>query len=122
MLVTDTERFRTERLFARSWQIKDLPLAMELWGDPAVTALIDSRGKLSDAQVEEKLRAEIERERSHGVQYWAQWWVRRLRRATALGLYARRSEFRGWLPSRKVLLGYRPRNGSGARRARIFLA
>jgi len=71
MLVTDTERFRTERLVARSWQIKHLPLAMELWGDPAVTALIDSRGKLSDAQVEEKLRAEIERELSHGVQYWA---------------------------------------------------
>jgi [ribosomal protein S5]-alanine N-acetyltransferase len=68
--VTDTERFKTERLVARSWQIIDLPLAMELWGDPAVTALIDSRGKLSDAQVEEKLRAEIERERSHGVQYW----------------------------------------------------
>jgi RimJ/RimL family protein N-acetyltransferase len=41
------------------------------WGDPAVTALIDSRGKLTDAQVEEKLRAEIERERSSGVQYWA---------------------------------------------------
>ena len=69
--MTDTERFRTERLVARSWQIEDLPLARELWGDPAVTALIDSRGKLSDAQVAEKLRAEIERERSHGVQYWA---------------------------------------------------
>jgi [ribosomal protein S5]-alanine N-acetyltransferase len=69
--VTDTERFRTERLVARSWQIEDLPLAIELWGDPAVTALIDSRGRLSDAEVEEKLRAEIERERSHGVQYWA---------------------------------------------------
>jgi hypothetical protein len=37
---------------------------MELWGDPAVTALIDFRGKLTDAQVGEKLRAEIERERS----------------------------------------------------------
>ena len=69
--MTDTERFTTERLVARSWQIEDLPLAMELWSDPAVTALIDSRGRLSDAQVEEKLRAEIERERSHGVQYWA---------------------------------------------------
>jgi [ribosomal protein S5]-alanine N-acetyltransferase len=44
---------------------------MELWGDPAVTALIDSRDKLSEIQVEEKLRAEINRERSHGVQYWA---------------------------------------------------
>jgi hypothetical protein len=33
-------------------------------GDPAVTALIDSRGKLTNAQAGEKLRAEIERERS----------------------------------------------------------
>jgi RimJ/RimL family protein N-acetyltransferase len=65
------EKFRTPRLVARSWQIADLPLAIELWGDPAVTALIDSRGKLTEAQVLEKLDAEIERERSSGVQYWA---------------------------------------------------
>jgi len=68
--MTETEKFRTERLVARPWQIEDLPLAMELWGDPAVTALIDSRGKPTNAQVGEKLRAEIERERSGGVQYW----------------------------------------------------
>ena len=71
MVVTGTEIFRTERLLARSWQIEDLSFAMELWGDPAVTALIDSRGKLSRQQVAEKLCAEIDRERSHGVQYWA---------------------------------------------------
>src|SRR5260370_4740084 len=65
------EKFRTGRLAARSWEIEDLPLAMELWSDPAVTALIDSRGKLTEAQVYEKLNAEIERERSSGVQYWA---------------------------------------------------
>jgi len=65
------EKFRTRRLVARSWRIEDLPLAMELWGDPAVTALIDSRGKLTKAQVHEKLYAEIERERSSDVQYWA---------------------------------------------------
>src|SRR5205823_13030869 len=69
--MTETEKFRTERLVARPWQIEDLPLARELWGDLAVTALIDSRGKLTNAQVGEKLRAEIERERSGGVQYWA---------------------------------------------------
>ena len=40
-------------------------------GDPAVTVLIDSRGKLTEAQVHERLYAEIERERSSGVQYWA---------------------------------------------------
>jgi RimJ/RimL family protein N-acetyltransferase len=69
-IMTETQKFRTERLVARSWQIEDLPLALELWGDPAVTALIDS-GKLTNSQVGEKLRAEIERERSDGVQYWA---------------------------------------------------
>ena len=69
--MTETEKFRTERLVARPWQIEDLPLAMELWGDPVVTALIDSRSKLTKAQVGEKLRAEIERERYGGVQYWA---------------------------------------------------
>ena len=69
--VAGTEKFRTKRLVARSWRAEDLPFAMELWGDPAVTALIDARGKLSEAQVEEKLRAEIEREGSYGVQYWA---------------------------------------------------
>jgi RimJ/RimL family protein N-acetyltransferase len=65
------EKFRTERLVARSWRIEDLPLALELWGDPAVTALIDARGRLSEAQVREKLCVEIARERSRGVQYWA---------------------------------------------------
>jgi hypothetical protein len=35
---------------------------VELWGDPAVTTLIDSRGKLTEAQAQEKLYAEIERE------------------------------------------------------------
>jgi len=69
--MTETGRFRTERLVGPPWQIEDLPLAMKLWGDPAVTALIDSRGKLTTAQVGEKLRADIERERSGGVQYWA---------------------------------------------------
>ena len=39
---------------------------MELWGDPAVTALIDSRGKLTETQVYEKLNAEIERATDRG--------------------------------------------------------
>jgi [ribosomal protein S5]-alanine N-acetyltransferase len=65
------EKFRTGRLVARSWQTGDLRRAMALWGDPEVTALIDSRGKLTEAEVAEKLHAEIARERSSGVQYWA---------------------------------------------------
>ena len=69
--MTETEKFATARLVARSWRAEDLPLAMELWGDPAVMALIDSRGRLTADEVEAKLRAEIERERAVGVQYWA---------------------------------------------------
>jgi [ribosomal protein S5]-alanine N-acetyltransferase len=65
------EKFRTERLIARSWRVIDLPFAMQLWGDPAVTALIDARRGLSQSQVEDKLNTEVERERLHGVQYWA---------------------------------------------------
>jgi RimJ/RimL family protein N-acetyltransferase len=69
--VSDGEKFRTARLVARSWRADDLPFAMELWGDLAVMALIDARGQLTAAEVEEKLHAEIERERTEGVQYWA---------------------------------------------------
>ncbi len=46
----DTAKFSTERLLARSWRIDDLQFAMRLWGDPAVTALIDSRGQLTPPQ------------------------------------------------------------------------
>ena len=122
--MTETEKFRTERLVARSWQVEDLPLAMELWGDPAVTALIDSRGKLTNTQVGEKLRAEIERVRWRsvlGAFRSPQWRVRRLRRASAVALYARRGEFRSRVPSREALLGQGLRNGSSVRRARIRL-
>ena len=69
--MTDSEKFSTARLSARSWRTGDLPHAIELWGDPAVTALIDRRGKLTEEEVAQKLSAEIDRERSDGVQYWA---------------------------------------------------
>jgi len=69
--MSGAEKFRTARLVARSWRADDLPFAMELWGDPAVMALIDARGQLTADEVAEKLHAEIERERTAGVQYWA---------------------------------------------------
>jgi len=70
-MVNATERYRTERLVARSWRPEDLPFAMELWGDPSVMALIDAGGRFTAAEVEKKLRAEIERERVADGQYWA---------------------------------------------------
>jgi len=60
----------TARLGFRAWREGDIELAMSLWGDPEVVALIDSRGRLTRAQVRERLRREIENERAHGIQYW----------------------------------------------------
>jgi RimJ/RimL family protein N-acetyltransferase len=43
---------------------------MELWGDPLVTRLIDSRGQLSPEAVAERLQREIATFAEFGVQYW----------------------------------------------------
>ena len=43
------EKFRTERLVARTWDAEDLPLALELWGDPADSDQVVNRGDLSTA-------------------------------------------------------------------------
>lgn len=61
---------RSARLGFREWTRADRTLARALWGDPAVTALIDARGPLSDADVEQRLFDEIELADTYGVQYW----------------------------------------------------
>ena len=55
---------------ARKWELSDLPLALELWGDPDVTQLIVSQGKMNRDQVIQRLNDEIDRQKLHGVQYW----------------------------------------------------
>ncbi len=60
----------TSRLRFRSWREDDLPLALGLWGDPRVTALIDARPQLDEAAVGARLAVEIATERAHGFQYW----------------------------------------------------
>jgi RimJ/RimL family protein N-acetyltransferase len=60
----------TQRLGFRVWSEADFDLALGLWGDLEVTNLIDARGKLSEAQVRERLSQEMSTARSHGVQYW----------------------------------------------------
>ncbi|HEV8321400.1 MAG TPA: GNAT family N-acetyltransferase [Myxococcota bacterium] len=60
----------TVRLVFRSWRADDEPLARALWGDARVTALIDARGALDDAEMRRRLAVEIENERAHGFQYW----------------------------------------------------
>jgi RimJ/RimL family protein N-acetyltransferase len=59
---------KTERLGFRLWSENDLDLAISLWGDPEVTALIG--GPFSEEQIGERLAAEIANMKEHQVQYW----------------------------------------------------
>lgn len=58
------------RMVFRWWREDDVERARELWGDPRVTAFIDSRTALSRPDVEERLTAELRRAERDGVQYW----------------------------------------------------
>lgn len=60
----------SERLTFRAWRAHDVEHALALWGDPLVTALIDARGALDRAAVEERLAVEIAFGERYGVQYW----------------------------------------------------
>ena len=67
---TDRYFIQTARLGFRHWRKDDLDIALGLWGDIRVIRLIDARGELSRAQVQERLGAEIASQREHGLQYW----------------------------------------------------
>ncbi len=56
------------RLEFRTWNKDDFLLAMSLWGDPRVTALIG--GPFSEEAVQERLDRHIGLLEQHGIQYW----------------------------------------------------
>ena len=58
----------TERLVFSLWRTEHFPLALALWGDPRVSALIG--GPFSEAKARERLEMELAQQRLHGVQYW----------------------------------------------------
>jgi ribosomal-protein-alanine N-acetyltransferase len=60
---------RSSRLGFRLWRDGDLPLALALWGDPAVSRLI-AAGALSERDIRARLRQEIETQRRFRMQYW----------------------------------------------------
>jgi RimJ/RimL family protein N-acetyltransferase len=60
---------KSARLGFRRWQKDDLPLALQLWGDPAVTRHISARG-FTDHEIALRLELEIGNQRTHGIQYW----------------------------------------------------
>lgn len=59
----------TARLGLSHWQPADEPLALALWGDPAVSRYISVNG-FTDEQVRARLATEIENSEKHSVQYW----------------------------------------------------
>ncbi len=59
---------RSARLGFRCWREEDLGPAMELWGDPAVTALIG--GPFNATMAHARLAKEIAQMQEYGVQYW----------------------------------------------------
>ena len=59
---------KTARLGFRCWAESDLPIALQLWGDAEVTALIG--GPFPPEMVRERLVREIAQMNEFGVQYW----------------------------------------------------
>ncbi len=60
---------QSARLGFRCWRDVDLQLAVNLWGDPAVTRYI-AASPYTLREVQVRLRTEIEAERTHRIQYW----------------------------------------------------
>jgi ribosomal-protein-alanine N-acetyltransferase len=59
----------TTRLVFRAWRHDDLALAIAVWGDPRVSALVG--GPFTEAEVRDRLAFEIANEREHGLSYWS---------------------------------------------------
>lgn len=59
---------QSNRLGFRAWTRDDLPAAVSLWGDPAVTAWLSK--PLSPEEIQARLEREIRMNEDFGVQYW----------------------------------------------------
>ena len=61
---------KTSRVGFSVWSEKDQSDASELWGNAAVTKFIASNGKMSEEQIHQRLKKEIETYNNAKVQYW----------------------------------------------------
>jgi [ribosomal protein S5]-alanine N-acetyltransferase len=59
---------KSARLGFSHWTKDDLPLALAIWGDPAVTRFVG--GPFSPEQVAQRLDREIASQRNYNLQYW----------------------------------------------------
>jgi ribosomal-protein-alanine N-acetyltransferase len=64
------EILRTQRLSLQTWTATDLAEAVALWGSPTVMAFLTKHGGLQRDEIENRLRLEISRQESFGIQYW----------------------------------------------------
>jgi [ribosomal protein S5]-alanine N-acetyltransferase len=83
---------QTKRLGFRCWREEDLPLAMGLWGDPEVTALMG--GPFDADAVRARLAREIARMQENGIQYWPVFLLEDDRHVGCAGLQLYREEER----------------------------
>lgn len=60
---------RTARLGFRTWEEEDLPLALSLWGDPAVSRFITKDG-FSEEEIRGRLGRLIAEQAARHTQYW----------------------------------------------------
>lgn len=60
---------QSTRLGFSLWNEARLDQALKLWGDPAVTRLISTRG-FKENEIKERLTTEIRFQKEHGFQYW----------------------------------------------------
>ena len=121
----ETEKFRTERLVVRPWQIDDLPLAMELWGiPPSRRSLIPAAN--SPRPKSERSSAPRSIGRGPVAFNIGRCSITAMASSSAAAGFGRGSRrparrISKSVPSREALLGQGLRNGSSVRRARIRL-
>jgi len=65
----------TTRVGFSVWTDGDLPEAQELWGNAAVTKYISANGNMTDEQIKQRLRREIETYTTYKIQYWPIYWL-----------------------------------------------
>jgi RimJ/RimL family protein N-acetyltransferase len=75
---------RSQRLGFRCWSEEDLPLAMDIWGNPEMTVF--TGGPFEPEAVRTRLMREIESMREHGMQYWPVFLLEDDRHAGCVGL------------------------------------
>jgi [ribosomal protein S5]-alanine N-acetyltransferase len=68
MQSSDPYFLKSARFGFRHWTKEDLPLALAVWGDSAVTRFVG--GPFSPEQVAQRLDREIASQDNYGLQYW----------------------------------------------------